>query len=312
MCGIYGYINYSGFESVNSNKIHLNSLGLISHRGPDNSTLKLYNTKSSCKDHYNIALGHNRLSIIDLNSNSDQPYEFEDFSIVFNGEIFNYLELKEQLKSEGVVFQTDSDTEVLLQLYIHRGVVSFNELNGMWSFSILDKKKNKLILSRDRFGIKPLYYINHNNKFVFSSEIKQLLGHLDVINPNEKNIKDYLSLALLDHNDETFFKDVFKLPSSTCREIDLETYEYNDFKYWDIEEKRIYTGSYENAVKEYKELFESAVKIRLRSDVPIGNTLSGGLDSSSISVVANKFTPDLLNFSVVSEKKRSFRRNICR
>lgn len=303
MCGIYGFVNFKEFDNNSLKEKHLKSLDVISHRGPDNSTLKFYNTKTTNEELYNLVLGHNRLSIIDLNSNSNQPFEYEDYVIIFNGEIFNYLELRNELIEDGVSFKTNSDTEVLLKLYIKRGESAFNRLNGMWAFSILDKKTNKLIISRDRFGIKPLYYISTEDKFIFSSEIKQLINHLDTIESDSQNIKDYLSLSLLDHNNKTFFKDIYKLPQSTTRVIDLKTGKHNDNLYWDITNIIPYKKTYLEAVKEYQLLFEEAVKIRLRSDVPIGNTLSGGLDSSSIAVVAKNNTPNLLNFAVVSNKK---------
>jgi len=303
MCGIYGYLNFKQLEEKSTIEKHKKSLNIISHRGPDDSTLKLYNTKSKDSNLFNIALGHNRLSIIDLDASANQPYHQGDYVIVFNGEIFNYIELREELITQGVTFKTDSDTEVLLNLYIKYGIKAFNKLNGMWAFSILDKKADKLILSRDRFGIKPLYYTNSNGKFLFSSEIKQLLHHLKSIEPNHKNIKDYLSLALLDHNNDTFFDGIYKIPIATTRIINLKTGDFKEELYWDINTVKPYNKSYENALLEYEALFKDAVKIRLRSDVPVGNTLSGGLDSSSIAVIAKTYTPNLLNFAVVSDKK---------
>ncbi|WP_055447254.1 asparagine synthase (glutamine-hydrolyzing) [Lacinutrix mariniflava] len=303
MCGIYGYINHSKLEDIKLIDRHKKSIDIISHRGPDNSTLKFYNTKSNDNDLFNIALGHNRLSIIDLNESANQPFEKDDYAIIFNGEIFNYIELREELIKKGVRFNTDSDTEVLLNLYIDQGSKAFNKLNGMWAFSILDKKKNELVLSRDRFGIKPLYYTETKDSFIFGSEAKQLLHHLEELKPNLSNIKDYLSLAFLDHNNDTFFDSIYKIPAATTRTIKLSSGQYNDEIYWNINNITPYKESYNEAVIEYGALFEDAVKIRLRSDVPVGNTLSGGLDSSSIAVVADKHTPNLLNFSVVSAEK---------
>jgi len=204
MCGISGIFNFNQ-EPVDSNKLEkMNEL--IYHRGPDGQGIFIDN---------NIGIGSNRLAIIDLRTIADQPmYDFSArYVIVYNGEIFNYLELRDELLKKGYKFNNNSDTEVILNSYIEYGEDCLNKLNGMWAFAIWDKRDKKLFCSRDRYGIKPFYYHKDNNTLIFGSEIKQLLSCGIPKEPNDEIIYDYLVYNFIDHNEECFFKNIYKLPA---------------------------------------------------------------------------------------------------
>ncbi len=305
MCGIYSCLHYS-IEKKQSLDIHKQALECISHRGLDASELKTYNTFSEeNEDSFNLVLGHNRLSIIDLDETANQPFEIDNkYTIVFNGEIFNYIELREELKILGVTFSTSSDTEVLLKAYVHWGISGFNKLNGMWSFVIYDKMKNLLIISRDRFSIKPLYYRETNDSITFASEIKQLRLQDDKSIANKEVVEKYLCFGIIDDSADTFFAKYMQFPPASTMEIDLNNWTRKTTKYWEYPSKMDYGQDEEYWLDQFNALFSDAVNIRLRSDVPIGNSLSGGLDSSAIAMVANKHRQSLMNFSVVSKEKK--------
>lgn len=306
MCGFFCAIDKKKFFFDSDILLFNKSLSIIDYRGPDNTSYSLLNSKNADQN-ANIFLGHNRLSIIDLNPNSNQPYTYNnDYHIIYNGEIYNYLELKGDLEKEGIVFKTNSDTEVLIALYVHKGIESFSLLNGMWSFVIYDSIKNKVICSRDRFGEKPFYYYEDGfGRVYFASEIKQLLPFAKS-KPNMVLMYRYLVNYLLDDTNETFFEQIYKLPPSHNMTIDLNTGVKNIYQYWNFKISDYNNNYNENdLIQEYRDLFFDSVKIRMRSDVKIGNTLSGGLDSSSIAVVAaSRTNSEFQNFSVISSTKR--------
>lgn len=293
MCGIFGYIGTKALDVKNATDI-------IKHRGPDAEGFLQYfpgsgnlstNPKEDSND-FRVALGFRRLAIIDLNEHSNQPFldESQQFSITFNGEIYNYIELRKELEGLGVQFRTESDTEVLLQAYITWGVECFERLNGMWALSILDIKKRKVICSRDRFGIKPFfYYTNEKNEIYWASEIKQFFEVGVPKEVNENVIKDFIDKKVLDSTDETFFKDIHHLAAGSYMEIDFseETLNIERNKYWELAIQPVFTNlSYLEAKNKFKDLFLDSIRLRLRSDVPVGSCLSGGLDSSSIVAAA--------------------------
>lgn len=300
MCGIFGYIGININKSNEEINKFKKSLNIISHRGPDNSSYKVF--PYGVQDNFNIFLGHNRLSIIDLSNAGDQPMSVNDkFHIIFNGEIYNYLEIREDLMKKGYEFKTNSDTEVLLNLYIESGTKRFSELNGMWAFIIYDQEKNLIIASRDRFGIKPMYILEYENEIYFSSEIKQLLPFQEYKTVNTKVLSNYLHNYLLDYSNETFFEGVEKLPAMHTLTINLKTKQKSIEKYWDFTPAQKHMPYDHELIQQYKKLLTSSVKIRLRSDVKVGNTLSGGLDSSSIAVLAQKYGEDnFFNYSVIN------------
>ncbi|QQS35529.1 MAG: asparagine synthase (glutamine-hydrolyzing) [Ignavibacteriales bacterium] len=272
MCGITGYIHFDKNRTVSSEKIKRMS-DVIAHRGPDGEGFY-------CKN--NLALGHRRLSIIDLKT-GDQPIFNDDktIAIIFNGEIYNYIELREELKTHGKVFHTDSDTEVIIKAYEKWGLEFQSKLNGMWAFALWDEKKQTLLLSRDRMGEKPMFYSVYDNTLVFGSEIKCLFSYGIPVEKRFDLIEMYLNLSYIPAPD-TFYKNIFKLhPANYLVVKDGKVEEHSYWELPDINEKDMLTDR-EVIHKNFEELFDDSVRIRMRSDVPFGAFLSGGLDSASI------------------------------
>lgn len=274
MCGLSVCVQNTSSSSSDSLQI-VKKMNLISeHRGPDGEGLLQTD---------NITLGHRRLAIIDLSKNGNQPMTLNNrFHIVFNGEIYNYIELKKELIELGYKFITNTDTEVILVGYSHFGTDIFQKLNGMWGLVIYDQKSKKLIASRDRFGEKPLYHLSVNGRILISSEIKQLTPFLEKVEPNMRVIFNYLYIRQEDYSDETFFLKIKSFLPSHYYELDTskDNANFSEHRYYSIREnlenKRHVTE--ESFINSFKE----SVKIRLRSDVPNGVLLSGGIDSSSI------------------------------
>lgn len=284
MCGI------NGFNWINEDLIQKMNNALI-HRGPDDNGTYFDNE---------VSLGSLRLSILDLSKNGHMPMISEDKSIVitYNGEIYNFQEIRNVLAKRGYKFNSNSDTEVILYSYQEWGSKCVEKFNGMWAFTIYDKQKSILFLSRDRFGVKPLYYYFDEDKFIFSSEIKGILKHEIPKIPNEALIFDFLHYNLLDHTDETFFSGIKKLNPGTNLIFDCNRKEIKIENYYNLK-KRIKQNK--DATKdEIRSKFIESVKIRLNSDVPVGSCLSGGIDSSSIVCVMNKISCKKINlFSLV-------------
>ena len=303
MCGLFGYVGLGVTRQADDIIKFKTALNKISYRGPDNCSYKTF--PSTKTENFNIFLGHNRLAIIDLSEAGNQPFSFNNkYHIVFNGEIYNYLEIRADLKSKGYTFNTNSDTEVLLKLYIESGTKRFGELNGMWSFIIYDQDKNRIIASRDRFGVKPMYILENENEIYFSSEIKQLLPFQSTNNINLEVLSNYLHNYLLDYSDDTFFNGIKKLPAMHTLTIDIATGKKTLDKYWDFTSIDLSEASEQELINQYKDLLTSSIQIRLRSDVKVGNTLSGGLDSSSIAVLAHRLSSgNFFNYSVISNNK---------
>lgn len=269
MCGIAGIIG----DSANRENIK-RMTRVINHRGPD---------QEGYFNEGKIALGHRRLSIIDLSEAGRQPFFNDDKTlvIVFNGEIYNYLELKEELIKK-YNFKSKCDTEVLLYAYQEWGINCLSKFIGMFAFAIYDKKRDLLFCARDRIGKKPFFYFKDNDNFFFASEIKSLLSIGVPRIPNYKIIYDYLYYGYYDHSNETFFKEIFSLPQGHYLIITN-----NDFKiekYWEVGDKKINfkDNNEKKLIVKFRELIINSIKLRLRSDTPIGVTLSGGLDSSSL------------------------------
>jgi asparagine synthase (glutamine-hydrolysing) len=269
MCGIAGVVsNQSSTFEASALEVE-RMLKITQHRGPDNSSIM-----SVAK---NCIVGHNRLAIIDTVSASNQPFESicKEHVISFNGEIYNYLELRSELLQLGYIFRTESDTEVLLNALIEWGTNSLPKLNGMFSFAYINKKSSKLYLVRDRFGIKPLYYKHTNKKLSFCSEIKGLLGTEDR-RSNQKMVYDFLRYGLTDHTEETLFKDVKQIPGGALISVDLNDFTITARKWIDIQQTKQMLNS------DLATIFDDAIKRHCRSDVTLGSCLSGGLDSSLI------------------------------
>lgn len=290
MCGIGGYIS----KNLQENNILEDMMNIIKHRGPDDQGYTFFNGGVEVDgSQASIALGHRRLSIVDLSKLGHQPMMYQDgrYWMVYNGEIYNYIELRAELIALGHEFVSQSDSEVILGAYAQWGAECQHRLNGMWAFAIYDTAKETLFLSRDRFGIKPLYYWTSNDgSFYFGSEIKQFTTLPDwsaVL--NHQRGYDFLVWGLTDHTDETLFKGVKHLLPGHSMHLSLET--NNDIK---IERHQWYSlagnsfdGSYEDAKREFKYLMTDSVRLQMHADVNIGSCLSGGIDSSTIVCIMN-------------------------
>ncbi len=300
MCGIFGLVNKGG---VNVNHL-IRSTDLINYRGPDDCGYMLYNgidipkiyagkdtTPESIAIHnltpipetnFKLGFGHRRLSILDVSPLGHQPMVLDSLTLIFNGEIYNYLEIRLELEKEGIVFHTGSDTEVILQSWRHWGEKCLDRFNGMFAFLILDSLNNKLYAVRDRFGVKPLYYSAKSGYVGFSSEVKQLRllnGYNFALNDNIAF--DYLKYGFLDHEPDTFEKSIKQILPGQIMTYDLARDAY-DLKNWYTFKPKPWVGNFEEACIEFRRLLKDAVRLRLRSDVPVGSALSGGLDSSTL------------------------------
>ena len=280
MCGIYlTNIPYD------SNEVNL-KLSSISFRGPDFTGIQKVN---------NITFGHVRLSILDLESRSNQPMAFENLTIVYNGEIYNYKHIRAELQNLGYNFKTESDTEVLIVGYKYWGKKILDKINGMFSFSIYDATTNKLFSARDRIGVKPFYYYWHEGRLEICSQIRPLLKNKTI---NKEAISIYLDTDFIP-SPYTIAENIFKLPAGNYMEIDFTTDILTINEYWNLKEVKIRDISYEDAKNELHKLLTDAVEIRLQSDVPIGSFLSGGIDSSLVSSIAAKVSKTKINtFSI--------------
>lgn len=276
MCGICGF----SFTSQSSEG-HLERLrtmmASLAHRGPDDSGSYIGE---------GIALGHQRLSIIDLSAHAKQPMEAAQgrYRITFNGEIYNFLELRQQLVGRGHKFKTSSDTEVILHLFIEEGPQCLQKLNGMFAFAIWDEKERTLFVARDRFGIKPLYYVSNPQSFAFASEIKALLaGSFATPSVNTSSLADYLTFQFC-LGEKTLFDQVKKLLPGHW--LTLHNGEVTTHKYWDLnfEIDTFHTEEYFS--HQLMRLLEDSIRLQLRADVPVGSHLSGGVDSSTVACLA--------------------------
>ncbi len=302
MCGITGYFNIDINHYTDKNIVQKMTNSLI-HRGPDQSGIYF---------HKNVALGHRRLSIIDCKSGK-QPLSNEDNTIwiVFNGEIYNYPNLKRDLLSKGHKFKTNTDTEVIIHSYEQWGIECFNMLEGMMACAIFDQKKQKLLLARDRFGQKPLYYTLQNNVFLFASEIKAFRYHpqIELIHSTE-SINRYLSYEYVPAP-KTIFNNIFQLlpgnfiEISTSNSFQVENKQLIPKQYWKLQFTPKWEGSFDDAKIKYQNLFIESVEKRLMSDVPLGVFLSGGIDSSSIvwALTQIKKSSEINTFSIGFNEK---------
>lgn len=292
MCGIAGIFNYHSSNEPSSEQIVKRMLSLIRHRGPDESGVYLGR---------NVGIGNVRLSIIDLSS-GQQPMSDESgrYWIVYNGEIFNYLELKTKLEQKGIKFRTTSDTEVVVQMYALYGADCLNQFNGQFAFCIWDKYKKELFLARDRVGIRPLFYWSQNGAFAFCSEIKGLFSLDRVERSIDSESLSQIFTLWTTISPNTPFTNVYELPPGHYMHVNAEGIQIS--KYWSINfpsRDEIRTSTLADSIEEMDELLRDAVKIRLRADVPVGAYLSGGLDSSITTSYINDIDPNILNtFSI--------------
>ena len=309
----------------------------LRHRGPDDEGYLLAHTESS-KVHPlrgsdtiseitdpdingslsfdnapNLGLGWRRLSIIDLSPTGHQPMTNADRSIwiIFNGEIYNYIELRKELQAAGFSFRTQSDTEVILHAYSAWGPECVNRLNGMWGFALYDTNSRRLFCARDRFGIKPFYYWWDGTTFQFASEIKALLQSREIPRvANDRMVYDYLAHRIIDHTDQTFFESIYQLRPSHWVQVDqsgLRTHRYYQLEYSPD------AGHFDEAqcrklADEFRTRFSESLRIHLRTDVTLGSCLSGGLDSSSIVSTANQliFGSEGVSRAIVGDRQKTF------
>jgi asparagine synthase (glutamine-hydrolysing) len=279
MCGITGVIMKNSF-SVDLNQLKTMN-DVVRHRGPDGEGF--YHSG-------NVGFGHRRLAILDLSVLGSQPMKYgESLTITYNGEIFNYIEIREFLKKKGYVFTSDSDTEVILASYQEWGKECVHQFNGMWAFAIHDVKKNIVFISRDRFGVKPFYYFEDQSCFLFGSEIRQILTQLPKRKVNKQILFDYLYLGYHHHTNNSFFEGIISLNPGHSMTINLTTGSSLISKWYELKvNNELRNLSFEAAQKLFESTLDSAIHLRLRSDVQVGTCLSGGLDSSYIAVVAAK------------------------
>lgn len=276
MCGILGSTKKT------SDDFFLNALQKIFHRGPDG-----YGVWSSTDGLIN--LGHRRLAILDLSEAGKQPMQYLHLSITFNGEIYNFLEIKRELLLKGYKFKSESDTEVILASYLEWGTKCFAKFNGMWALGIWDDKRKELILCRDRFGKKPLFYAFEQDSFTFGSEMKAITPFLNSVNISEDFNWCKNNIFLYEATKKCLIKGIERFPAAHFAILKQNSKYLNFQKYWDTEDEIVKKNlSYEDQVEEFRELLADACKIRMRSDVPIGTLLSGGLDSSSIFAMMNQ------------------------
>jgi asparagine synthase (glutamine-hydrolysing) len=302
MCGIGGLI-LSPPGPVKPEWMHA-FLKRLEHRGPDDMGWLSMHRESIRHGQAiqsdlvaELVLLHRRLSILDLSDAGRQPMGTADgrYWIVFNGEIYNYVELREELRSLGHRFRSGTDTEVLLAAYAQWGTQSFNRLVGMFAFAIMDVQTRRLLLARDFFGIKPLYYTYWQDGLAFASEIAVLLelpgvGRL----ANPQRLYDYLYSGITDHGAETFFASIKQLPSAHYIEVSLDDPQAaKPVRYWEVDMNATTDLSFDDAAKRLRELFLDSIHLHLRSDVPIGAALSGGIDSSSIVMAMRHLDRDL-------------------
>ncbi|MFZ2522316.1 MAG: asparagine synthase (glutamine-hydrolyzing) [Minisyncoccia bacterium] len=291
MCGIAGFVGQGDVSDLEK------MTASLSNRGPDDSGL-------FCED--GVGLGHTRLSIIDLSPTGHQPMFSSDkkVGIVFNGEMYNYLELKEELRSQNYNFKSTSDTEVIIALYIKYGEKCFEKMNGMFALAIYDFEKGKLILARDRLGKKPLYWAIFDNTLIFGSELKSLLKHPSFVKEMDpESLELYLQLDYVP-TPKTIYKNVFKLEPASFLKFQNGQYEVK--KFWELGAKEEEKISLSDAMKKLHRELQVAVKSRMISDVPLGVFLSGGLDSSTVAYYAkNAYKNDIHTFSI-GFKEKSF------
>jgi len=283
MCGIVGFIEKT-HKTERETLVAMNNT--LAHRGPDGQGCELIDTGIAW-----IGFGHRRLSIIDLHASAGQPMHFNDWSIVYNGEIYNYQDIRIELENKGRHFKTHSDTEVILQSFDEWGIEAVHRFIGMFAFAILNRKLNKLWCFRDRAGVKPFYYYNKGGVFLFSSELKSFHKHPEF----EKEINPESTVQFIQYGyilaPNTIFKNTFKLKPGHFIEFSLDTFSFTENKYWSITDfYRLpkFKISDQDAILETEKLLNSACEYRMVADVPVGVFLSGGYDSSTVTALLQK------------------------
>lgn len=292
MCGILGIIDFTGKDL--SEDIFSSAVDTLAHRGPDDKGIWIER-----KNNKTVAIGHRRLSILDLSTKGHQPMEFDGLIITYNGEVYNFKEIRKELESAGYSFESDTDTEVILKAYHKWQTKAFDKFHGMWAFAIYDKKNGDLLLCRDRLGIKPLYWHYYNGRFAFASELKAMIRWPDFHKTiNLDGLYLYLRFGYIP-SPYSIFKHTYKLEPGTILRIN-NTQRITKELYWDIESKSCKTKlpQDENEIEEQLiKLLKKAFKYRIIADVPVGVFLSGGIDSSLLTAILQ---------TEISEKIKTF------
>lgn len=327
MCGILSYYSSSKLsEQIVLNC--LNSLKSIRHRGPDGEGVVLINTETGNYEvmrtydtpsviestieieyeKYNLLLGHRRLSIIDLSVNGHQPMFFNDNCITFNGEIYNYIEIRQELKANGYHFSSNTDTEVILKAYDFWGDKCLEKFNGMWSFIIWDNENKSIMISNDRFGVKPLYSFKNNETYIFTSEIRQFKYFPEIkLSVNEQNYNLFLKYGYTPLDNTTYFNEIKRFPKSSLLKFNFSNYNNENYiSYYSIYKVKKRTElNLNDTINEFSSLLTQSIKIRRRSDVKLGVSISGGIDSTLILQFLNQLTDNekLQTFSAISPNK---------
>ena len=284
MCGIAGFISKKYLN--NSKSVLLEMISELNHRGPDDSGSKIWNDEN-----FTVGFGHTRLSILDLSNNGSQPFFYNNLAIVYNGEIYNFAEIKNELIELGHKFNTNCDTEIVIHAYDQWNLKCVNKFIGMFVFSIYDISKNKIFFFRDRVGVKPLYYYYENDQFLFSSEIKAFHKHPKFLKKIDMDsVGLYMNLGYIP-SPKSIFSNCYKLDPGSCLEFCLESFNISISKYWnvlDFYKKPKLNISYNDALQKTEDLLTSSYNYRLVSDVPVGVFLSGGYDSTSVVALLSK------------------------
>ncbi|MFZ5553411.1 MAG: asparagine synthase (glutamine-hydrolyzing) [Bacteroidota bacterium] len=268
MCGILGAIGHTEESTFKR------ALDSIQHRGPDGFGIWKEDE---------IMLGHRRLAILDLSENASQPFHYQHLAIVFNGEIYNFTEIKNELIKKNYVFKTESDTEVIAAAFLEWGKESLLKFNGMWALAIWNKNNKELFLARDRFGKKPLFYSFVNGKFIFASEMKAIFPFLNEVTVSEDFNWCVSHLNNYESTDKCLIRGIKRFYAGSLAVFKPGDTSLNQVKYWNTHDHISPPPSrYEEQVEMFREIFEDACRIRLRSDVSVGTALSGGVDSSAV------------------------------
>jgi len=297
MCGIAGYI---GFSPPSDTAID-QTLEVLAHRGPDGKGVYLDQWNPS------VAMLHRRLAILDLDPRSNQPYHLDDGVLIFNGEIYNYIELRKELQALGHTFATSGDTEVLARAMRQWGRGAFDRFEGMWAMAWFDKRNRQLLLSRDRFGEKPLYLWEHDGGLYFSSEVKALasLAQKRPL-PNHNHLLRYMinGYKALYKTTETYFEGVRELPLASTMVVE-EDLKSETFRYWEPGLQEDHEASYEDFVERTRHAIIRSVELRMRADVPLAFCMSGGIDSNTlISTARKELDLDVHGFTIVNTDHR--------
>lgn len=302
MCGLAGIVSKNALLVTNERLRKMTDS--LAHRGPDGEGHWINPSG-------NAAFGHRRLSIIDLSDTGTQPMHYLNrYTIIHNGEIYNYTELKEELQKKGYSFYSKTDTEVIAAAYDCWEDDCVEHFDGMFAFAVWDEESKTMFAARDRFGEKPFYYYSDDQQFVFASEMKALWAAGIACSPNRKMLFNFITIGYTDNpldTEETFFDNIYKLPAATSLYYYADTRELDKEKYWDINIEDINTTiSDEEATEQFMQLFQSSVQRRLRSDVEVGTSLSGGLDSSAVAATINSFMSHNLSIGQSGSRVTAF------